>query len=87
MFDGTNYTFWSIRMRAYVEAEGVEIWKSIENWYKVPKTVPTNLDELIQYNNNSKARNHILGAIDEFVFFKVMNCPSVKEMWDKIQTT
>ena len=32
MFDGTNYTFWRIRMRAYVEAQGVEIWKSIEKY-------------------------------------------------------
>ena len=57
-------------MRAYVEAQGVEIWQSIENGYKVPKIVPTDLDDLIQYNNNSKSRNHILGAIDEFLFPK-----------------
>ena len=70
-----------------MEAQGVEIWQSIENGYKVPKTVPTNANELAQYNNNSKANNHLLGAIDEFVFAKVMNCPSIKEMWDKLQTT
>ena len=28
-----------------------------------------------------------MGVIDEFVFAKVMNCPSAKEMWDKLQTT
>ena len=28
-----------------------------------------------------------MGAIDEFVFAKVMSCPSAKEMWDKLQTT
>ena len=59
----------------------------IENRYIVPKTIPIDADELTQYNNNLKARNHLLGAIDEFVFNKVMNCPSAKEMWDKIQTT
>ena len=74
-------------MRAFIEAEGIQIWQSIENGYKVPKTVPTDADELAQYNNNSKARNHLLSAIDESVFNKVMNYPSAKEMWDKIQTT
>ena len=42
---------------------------------------------MTQYNNNSKAKNHLLGAIDEFFFSKVMKFPSPKEMWDKIQTT
>ena len=87
LFDGSNYAFWSIRMRAFIEAQGIEIWQSIENRYKVPKTMPTDADELVQYNNNSKSINHLLGAIDEFVFNKVMNCPSAKELWDKLQTT
>ena len=85
--DGRIYAFYSIRMRAFIEAQGIEIWKSIENGYKVPKTVPADASELAQYNNNSRARNHFLSAIDESVFNKVMNCPSAKEMWDKLQTT
>ena len=87
LFDGSNYAFWSIRMRAFIEAQGIEIWQSFENGCKVPQTVPTDATELTQYNNNSKARNHLLSAIDESVFNKVMNCPSAKEMWDKLQTT
>ena len=74
-------------MRAYIESQGIEIWKNIKNGYKVPKTVPIDVDELVQYNNNSKARNHLLGSINESVFNKVMNYPFAKEMWDKIQTT
>ena len=86
LFDGSNYAFWSIKMRAFIEAQGIEIWQSIKNGYKVPQTVPTYAAELDQYNNNSKDINHLLGSIDEFVFNKVMKCPSAKEMWDKIQT-
>ena len=74
-------------MRAFIEAQGIKIWQSIENGYRVPKTLPTNAGELVQHNNNSRARNHLLSAIDESVFNKVMNCPSAKEMWDKLQTT
>ena len=74
-------------MRAFIEAQGIKIWQSIENGYKVPKTMPTDASELVQYNNNSKAINHLLGAINESVFKNLMNCPSAKEMWDKIQTT
>ena len=49
--------------------------------------MPTDAGELVQYNNNSRAKNYLLSAINEFVFNKVMNCPSAKEMWDKLQTT
>ena len=73
-------------MTTFIESQGIKIWQSIKNGYKVPKTVPTDVGELVQYNNNSKARNHLLSAINEFVFNKVMNCPSAKEMWDKLQT-
>ena len=48
LFDGSNYAFWSIRMRAFIEVEGIEIWQSIENGYKVPKTVPTDAGDLVQ---------------------------------------
>ena len=48
MFDKTNYTFWSIRMKTFLEAQGMEIWKIIENGYKVPKSIPTDTDELVQ---------------------------------------
>ena len=74
-------------MRSFIEAQGIEIWQSIKNGYKVPKTIQTDATELAQYNNNSKAINHLLDAINESVFNKVMHCPSAKEMWDKIQTT
>ena len=74
-------------MRSFIESQGIEIWQSIENGCKVPQAVPTDAAELAKYNNNSKAKNHLLGAIDESVFNKVMNYPSTKEMWDKIQTT
>ena len=87
LFDGRNYAFWSIRMRAFIEAQGIKIWQSIEIGYKVPKTMPTDAGEMVQYHINSRARNHLLSAIDESVFNKVMNYPSAKEMWDKLQTT
>ena len=74
-------------MKAFIEAQGIEIWQSIENGYKVPKTMPTDVGELIQYDNNLKVGNNLLSAINEFVFNKVMNCPSAKEMWDKLHTT
>ena len=74
-------------MRDYIEAQRIENWQSIENGYKVLKTIPIDADDLTWYNNNSKAINHLLSAIDEFVFKKVMKHTSTKEMLDKVETT
>jgi hypothetical protein len=33
-FDGQNYDLWSRRMKAYVQAHGFDVWKSIVYIYK-----------------------------------------------------
>ena len=67
-------------MRSFLEAQGIEQWKIVENGYKVTKTPLTNADELTKYNTNSKAKNHILKALDKSDFIKVMHCMSTKKM-------
>ena len=62
-------------------------WKIVENGYKVPKTSPKDVYELTKYNTNSKARNHILNALDKLVFVKVMHYTYSKQIRDKLQTT
>ena len=83
LFDGSNYTFWH-KDESLLEAQGIKIWQSIENGYKVPHTILIDATELAEYNNNSKAKNHLLGVINESVFNKVMHFPYEKEMWDKL---
>ena len=80
LFDGLDYVLWSIRMRYFLEAQGIEQWKIVENGYKVTKTPLTNADELTKYNTNSKAKNHILNALGKSVFVKVMHCTSAKKI-------
>ena len=65
LFDGSNYAFWSIRMRYFLKYQGIEQFQIVENGYKVPKKSPKYAYELTNYNTNSKARNHILNALDK----------------------
>jgi hypothetical protein len=41
-FYGQKYTFWSIRKKTYIQAQGFEIWQSIVDGYRVPAVPPTN---------------------------------------------
>jgi hypothetical protein len=37
-FDGSNYAFWSIKMRVYLQSLGYDVWKSVKNGYTAPES-------------------------------------------------
>ena len=86
LFDGLNYAFWSIRMKVFLQAQGTDIWKIVENTHNVPSTTSaiTGIDKTI-FENNSKAMNTLLSGLNETVFVKVMHCETAKEIWDKLR--
>jgi hypothetical protein len=83
-FDGHKYTFWSIRMKTYIQAQWFEIWKSIVDGYTILAIPPTNEKAMKLGQNNSKATNALLNGLSEKVFTKVAHCKSAKEIWDKL---
>jgi hypothetical protein len=86
LFDGLNYAFWSIRMKLYLQAQGTNIWKMIENTYNIPSTTSATISTDRQYfGNNSKAMNTLLSGLTETVFVKVMHCETTKEISDKLR--
>ena len=63
---------------------GPEVWHLVLNEYTTPSTLPTDQDERKDYIANAKALNSITSGITDSEFTKVMNCGSVKEVWDKL---
>jgi hypothetical protein len=63
-FDGQNYSFWSIRMNTYIQAQGFQVWKSIVDGYTAPTIPPTNDKAVKLGENNSKAKNALLKKDD-----------------------
>ena len=84
-FDGSNYTFWRIRMEVYLQSLGVDIWQSVENGYNAPKTAPVDIVDRRLYEYNARARNAILCGLEDSEFTKVVQCNSTKEIWDKLK--
>ena len=60
MFDGTDYAFWSIRMRRYLMELGSDIWKSIVNGYTTLTTPTIETTRKKLGNDNVKAINVVL---------------------------
>jgi hypothetical protein len=83
LFDGTNFTFWKIRMRTYLMALGVDVWDVVETGYTKP-VVLANQDDKLEFSFNDKGMNAILNGLAEAEFVKVMHLNTAKEMWDKI---
>ena len=60
LFTRNNYAFLSVRMRWYLMSLGCKIWSYVEKGYKIPDNIPTNRDELNEYESVAKALNGIL---------------------------
>ena len=86
LFYGLNYSFWSIRMKVYLQAQGTNVWKMIVNTYDIP-TGPstTSTTERKHFEDNSKAMNAIMSRLTQTVFVKVMHHETTKEIWDKLR--
>jgi hypothetical protein len=83
LFNGTNFTFWKVRMRTYIMALGVDVWDVVETGYVKP-IVLANKDDKLEFSFNTKAMNAILSGLAEAEFVKVMHLGTAKEMWDKL---
>ena len=88
-FDGGNYAFWKVRMRAFLCAIDESVWDSIENGYVKPTTTKSEWDKaaLALANANSKAINAIFCGVSLDEFHKISHVKTAKEAWTILETT
>ena len=85
LFTEDNYAYWSVRMKCHLMSLGYEVWRSVEIEYEVPKYVPIDEGEQIQYEANAKALNVIFSGITHSEFVKFMQCKNSKHAWEKLK--
>jgi hypothetical protein len=83
LFDGTNFSFWKVRMRTYLMALGADVWDVVETGY-IKSVVLASKDDKLEFSFNTKGMNAILNGLAEAEFLKVMHLQIAKEMWDKL---
>jgi hypothetical protein len=83
VFNGTNFSFWKVRMRTYIMELGVDVWDVVETGYVKP-VVLAKKDDKLEFSFNAKAMNAILSGLAEEEFVKVMHLETAKDMWDKL---
>ena len=40
LFDGTDYAYWKVRMRAFLKNLDEEVWQAVEIGWTMPKEAP-----------------------------------------------
>ena len=70
-FDGNNYLYWKIRMRAFLRACNPEGWQAIEED-----------DESVDNPSNQRVLTTIRGAISDEEQQRVAHCTKAKEAWE-----
>ena len=73
LFDGTNYAYWKVCMKAFLQSLDEKVWQAVEIGWTKPKEAPANWDEakIKVANFNSRALNALFSAVTNEEFKKI----------------
>ena len=89
LFDGTNYTYWKVCMKVFLQALGEQVWQVVEvSWIK-PEEAQMDWDEetIKMANFNSRALNALFCGMTNEEFKKISSTKVAKEAWTILETT
>ena len=89
LFDGTNYAYQKVRMRAFLQLLDEKVWQAVEIGWTKPKEVSADQDDakINAENFNSRALNALFSAATNEEFKKISSTETTKEVWTILQTT
>ena len=89
LFDGTNYAYWKVRMRAFLQYLDEKVWQVVEIGWTKPTEAPANWDDakIKAKNFNSRALNALFSVITNEEFKKISSIETAREAWTILQTT
>ena len=81
LFDGTNYAYWKVHMRAFLQLLDEKVRQVMEIGWTKPKEVLANWDDakIKAANFNSKALNALFSAVTNKEFKKIFSTETTKE--------
>ena len=89
LFDGTNYAYCKIRMRAFLQSLDEKVWQAVEIDLTKPKEAPVDQDDakIKAANFNSRTLNALFSVVTDEEFKKISSTEIAKEAWTILQTT
>ena len=89
LFDSTNYAYWNVSMRAFLQSLDEKEWQAVEIGWTNPKEALADWDDanIKLANFNSRALNVLFSVVTNEVFKKISSTKTAKEAWTILQTT
>ena len=86
-FDGNNYTYWKVRMKAFLKSIDERVWNSIKYGWEKPTTLvsewQTSQKEAAAFN--SKVMNAIFNTVSMEEFKRISNVEVAHTAWNILQ--
>ena len=88
-FNGSNYAFWKVRMKAFLCSIDETIWDAMAVGWTRLEAVKSTQDKatLAAANANSKVLNVIFCGVSPNEFHKISHITIAKEVWQILETT
>ena len=88
-FDGCNYAFWKVRIRAFLCSIDETVWDAVDvGWTRLEAAKSTwDKATLATANTNSKALNAIFCDVCPNEFYRISHITIAKEAWQILEIT
>ena len=89
LFDETNYAYWKVRMRAFLQSLDEKVWLAVEVGWRKPEKPPVTWDDtkIKAANFNSRVLNALFSVVTNEEFKKISSTDIAKEAWTILQNT
>ena len=89
LFNGTNYVYWKVCMKVFLQALVEQVWQAVEVGWIKPKEAPMDWDEatIIAENFNNRALNALVCRVTNEKFKRISSTEFAKEAWTILETT
>ena len=83
LFNCSNYAYWKVRIRAFLQSLDEKVWQAMEIGWTKPKEALADWNEarIKAANFNSKALNALFNAVTNEEFKKISSIETAKEAW------
>ena len=82
LFDGTNYAYWKVHIRAFLKSVDQKMWQAVEIGWIKPTEAPADWDDtkIKATNFNSRVLNALFSAVTNEEFKKISSTETAKEV-------
>ena len=81
VFAGEDYAYWKVRMRAFLQSMGAEIWEITKNQTYEVLAVRTSPLQVSEHEANSKAINALFAGVSRAKFSCVQGFQEAHKVW------